>query len=91
VGFYELVHHHGYLVEGERARGVTVEHRRVIDVVPPPLQRRPDREVLDRRVRGASSRASCPPFRGARDLCRAELWWTRVARENSGCPSGASW
>src|SRR5918994_3671284 len=23
VGFYELVHHHGYLVEGERARGVT--------------------------------------------------------------------
>ena len=30
-----------------------VEHGGVMDVIPPPLQRRPDREVLDRRVRGA--------------------------------------
>ena len=41
------------LIEGEDARGVPVEHRGVVDVVPTPFQRRSDREVLDRHVRRA--------------------------------------
>src|SRR5215204_562921 len=53
VGFYEIVDHLGYLVEREHACSVAVEHGGMINVVPPSLQRRPDREVLDRRVRGA--------------------------------------
>src|SRR5215203_3846317 len=57
VGFYELIHHLCYLVEREHARSMAVEHGGVIDVVPPALQRRPDREVLDSGVRGAGRRA----------------------------------
>src|SRR5687767_2052470 len=53
VGFNEVVYHGCYLVEGEHARGVTVEHRGVVDVVPSSFQRGPDREVLDCRVWGA--------------------------------------
>src|SRR5215210_6208873 len=53
VGFYELVHHRRYLVEREDARSMAVEHSSVMDVVPPSLQCRPDRKILDRRVRGA--------------------------------------
>src|SRR5215212_1553735 len=47
---YELVDQRCYLVQGEDARSVAVEHSGVMDVVPPTLQRRPDREVLDDRV-----------------------------------------
>src|SRR5215212_8939853 len=53
VRLYELVDQRCYLVEGEDARGMAIEHGGVIDVISPPLQRRPDREVLDRRVGGA--------------------------------------
>src|SRR5215212_10287686 len=35
---------------------MAVEHGRVIDMVPPALQRRPDSEVLDSSVRGAGRR-----------------------------------
>src|SRR5215208_2104313 len=47
---YELVDQRCYLVQGEDARSVAVEHSSVMDVVPPTLQRRPDCEVLDDRV-----------------------------------------
>src|SRR5215203_954668 len=56
VGFYELVHHIGYLVEREDARSMAVEHGSMVDVVPPSLQCSPDREVLDSSVRGAGRR-----------------------------------
>src|SRR5829696_34243 len=57
VGFYQFVHQVGYLVERENARSMAVEHGGVIDVVPPALQRRLDREVLDGGVRGAGGGA----------------------------------
>ena len=47
VRLYELVDQRCYLVEGEDARSMAVEHGGVIDVVPPTLQSRPYREVLD--------------------------------------------
>src|SRR5215204_4540097 len=53
VGLYQLVHESGYLVEGEQARGVPVEHRGVVDMLPLPFERGPDREVLDDHVRRA--------------------------------------
>src|SRR5918998_5263400 len=57
VCIYELVHHAGDLVEGENARSVAVEHGGVIDVVPPSLQGRSDRQVLHGGVRGAGGGA----------------------------------
>src|ERR687897_1660379 len=57
VGFYQFVHHIGYLVEREDARSMAVEHGGVMDVVPLALQSRPDREVLDSGVRGAAGGA----------------------------------
>jgi hypothetical protein len=53
VSVYELVHERGYLVEGEQARGVPVEYRGVVDVIPVPFERGPDREVLYGHVRRA--------------------------------------
>src|SRR5215211_692601 len=53
VGFDQFVDHVCDLVQGEDARGVPIEHGSMINVVPPSLQRRPYREVLNRRVRGA--------------------------------------
>jgi hypothetical protein len=53
VSVYELVHERGYLVEGEHARGVPVEHRGVVDMIPVPFERGPDREVLYGHVRRA--------------------------------------
>src|SRR5215203_251465 len=50
VGFDQFVDYICDLVQGEDARSVAVEHSGVMDVVPPTLQRRPDREVLDDRV-----------------------------------------
>src|SRR5215208_6013195 len=47
---YELVDQRCYLVQGEDARSVAVEHSSVMDVVPPTRQRRPGCEVLDDRV-----------------------------------------
>src|SRR5215208_6275373 len=69
VGFYELIHHLCYLVEREHARSMAVEHGGVIDVVPPALQRRPDREVLDSGVRGAGR---CALRRKVPDVARMQ-------------------